>query len=96
MHLRKLAAAGLSHVHLLPTFDFGSVPERPEARRVAELPRNLGAKILVGGREFLGGRIFGWGFVYFIFVWSGWNSWVGGVFFTLYYLLVCFCLIIVG
>ena len=54
LHLRKLAAAGLSHVHLLPTFDFGSVPERPEARREAELPRNLGAKILVGG------RIFGW------------------------------------
>ena len=49
LHLRKLAAAGLSHVHLLPTFDFGSVPERPEARREAELPRNLGAKILVGG-----------------------------------------------
>lgn len=42
LHLRKLAAAGLSHVHLLPTFDFGSVPERPEERREAELPSNLG------------------------------------------------------
>ncbi|RZU01992.1 alpha-1,6-glucosidase domain-containing protein [Rivibacter subsaxonicus] len=27
-HLRALAAAGLSDVHLLPVFDFGSVPER--------------------------------------------------------------------
>ena len=42
LHLRKLAAAGLSHVHLLPTFDFGSVPERPEERREAELPSKAG------------------------------------------------------
>ncbi|CAE7565849.1 PU1, partial [Symbiodinium natans] len=28
LHLRRLADAGLTHVHLLPTYDFGSVPER--------------------------------------------------------------------
>jgi pullulanase/glycogen debranching enzyme len=27
-HLRSLASAGLTHLHLLPAFDFGSVPER--------------------------------------------------------------------
>ena len=42
LHLRKLAAAGLSHVHLLPTFDFGSVPEILQERREAELPSDLG------------------------------------------------------
>lgn len=29
-HLRQLSEAGLTHVHLLPSYDFGSVPERPE------------------------------------------------------------------
>ncbi|KAF8068441.1 PU1 [Scenedesmus sp. PABB004] len=29
-HLKGLREAGLNHVHLLPTYDFGSVPERPE------------------------------------------------------------------
>ena len=29
-HLAKLRAAGLNHLHLLPTYDFGSVPEREE------------------------------------------------------------------
>jgi pullulanase len=32
-HLRRLADAGLSHVHLLPVFDFATVPERAEDRR---------------------------------------------------------------
>lgn len=31
-HLRRLARAGLTHVHLLPAFDFATVPERPEDR----------------------------------------------------------------
>src|SRR5690606_29019955 len=31
-HLRGLAAAGLTHVHLLPVFDFATVPDRPGAR----------------------------------------------------------------
>lgn len=29
-HLRRLAQAGLTHVHLLPSFDFATVPERRE------------------------------------------------------------------
>ncbi|KAJ7525125.1 hypothetical protein O6H91_17G037200 [Diphasiastrum complanatum] len=43
-HLRQLAEAGLTHVHLLPTFDFASVDERKEtwkaldAERLANLP----------------------------------------------------------
>ena len=38
LHLRQLAKAGISHVHLLPSFDFGSVPERPEEQKEPELP----------------------------------------------------------
>eukprot|EP00878_Enallax_costatus_P010482 GHUV01010944.1.p1 GENE.GHUV01010944.1~~GHUV01010944.1.p1 ORF type:complete len:704 (+),score=164.13 GHUV01010944.1:956-3067(+) len=29
-HLKSLQEAGLNHIHLLPSYDFGSVPERPE------------------------------------------------------------------
>lgn len=29
-HLQGLADAGLNHIHLLPSYDFGSVPERGE------------------------------------------------------------------
>jgi pullulanase/glycogen debranching enzyme len=29
-HLKGLREAGLNHIHLLPSYDFGSVPERPE------------------------------------------------------------------
>jgi hypothetical protein len=28
--LKSLQEAGLNHVHLLPTYDYGSVPERAE------------------------------------------------------------------
>jgi pullulanase-type alpha-1,6-glucosidase len=31
-HLRSLAEAGLTHVHLLPSFDFATVPEAPGAQ----------------------------------------------------------------
>jgi len=31
-HLRRLAAAGLSHVHLLPAFDCATIPENPADR----------------------------------------------------------------
>jgi len=41
-HLRKLAAAGMTHVHLLPTFDFGTVPERPEDRAEPVMPKKAG------------------------------------------------------
>ena len=32
-HLRRLAAAGLTHVHLLPAFDCATIPENPADRR---------------------------------------------------------------
>jgi hypothetical protein len=35
-HLLRLSQAGLTHVHLLPSYDFGSVPERPEEQLVCE------------------------------------------------------------
>ena len=35
-HLRKLADAGLTHVHLLPSYDFGSVPELEENQRTVD------------------------------------------------------------
>ena len=35
-HLAGLADAGLTHVHLLPSYDFGSVPERRENQRFAD------------------------------------------------------------
>ncbi|CAK0836927.1 unnamed protein product [Prorocentrum cordatum] len=41
-HLRALAAAGVTHVQLLPTYDFGSVPERAEDRREPEVPAGAG------------------------------------------------------
>ena len=36
-HLRELRQAGLTHVHLLPSYDFGSVPEREEDQLVPEV-----------------------------------------------------------
>ncbi len=38
-YLRGLAAAGMNTVHLLPTYDFGSVPEARAARVDAEVPQ---------------------------------------------------------
>ncbi|MCB0184561.1 MAG: hypothetical protein KDE31_09855, partial [Caldilineaceae bacterium] len=39
-HLHELAAAGLTHLHLLPIFDFVSVNEDPLARQEPLMPRN--------------------------------------------------------
>ena len=36
-HLRELKQAGLTHVHLLPSYDFGSVPERAEDQLVPQV-----------------------------------------------------------
>jgi pullulanase/glycogen debranching enzyme len=33
-HLKELAAAGVTHVHLLPVFDFATIPELPADRAV--------------------------------------------------------------
>ena len=35
-HLRKLAKAGLTHIHLLPSFDVATIPERREDQLVPE------------------------------------------------------------
>ncbi|MFY1671979.1 pullulanase-type alpha-1,6-glucosidase [Plantactinospora sp. WMMB334] len=40
-HLRSLASAGVSHLHLLPTFDFATIPERRADQ--AEPPCDLAA-----------------------------------------------------
>jgi pullulanase/glycogen debranching enzyme len=37
-HLQKLQAAGLTHIHLLPTFDIASVPENSVPRSVSPNP----------------------------------------------------------
>lgn len=36
-HLRELREAGLTHVHLLPTYDFATVPEREENQLIIEV-----------------------------------------------------------
>lgn len=36
-HLRELREAGLTHVHLLPTYDFATVPEREEDQLTIEV-----------------------------------------------------------
>ncbi len=38
-YLHGLAEAGMNTVHLLPTYDFGSVPEARSARVEAEIPQ---------------------------------------------------------
>lgn len=56
LHLRKLAAAGLTHVQLLPNYDFGSVPERQEPQRLpAVATRSLGRRRVGLSRAFRGG-----------------------------------------
>ena len=36
-HLRDLQQAGLTHVHLLPSYNFGSVPERAQDQQVPQV-----------------------------------------------------------
>lgn len=36
-HLADLRSAGLTHVHLLPSYDFGSVPERKQDQQTPEV-----------------------------------------------------------
>jgi pullulanase len=40
-HLAALRAAGLTHVHLLPSYDFGSVPEREEEQKAMAVSGRL-------------------------------------------------------
>lgn len=41
-HLRELAEAGVDTIHLLPVFDFSSVPEDPASRHEPEVPGGAG------------------------------------------------------
>ena len=41
LHLWNLASAGLTHVHLLPTFDFTSVPELNEEQEIAQIDQPI-------------------------------------------------------
>lgn len=36
-HLMRIAKAGITHLHLLPVYDFGSVPEIKENQRVPQV-----------------------------------------------------------
>ncbi len=36
-HLKDLQQAGLTHVHLLPSYDYGSVPERVEDQELVRV-----------------------------------------------------------
>ncbi len=64
-HLQRLAAAGLTHIHLLPVFDFLSVNEDPNARREPNIPidappdSNIQANAIKAVREVDG---FNWGY----------------------------------
>ena len=43
-HLRALHSAGLTHIHLLPSYDYGSVPERAQDQatiKVSKEKQNL-------------------------------------------------------
>ena len=58
-HLAKLRDAGLNHLHLLPTYDFGSVPEREEDQATVKVWRGSLVKtsgpdsLSVGGLDLL-------------------------------------------
>ena len=51
-HLKKLSQHGLSHVHLLPTYDFGSVPERAENQKSLSSADISGMEALESDSEF--------------------------------------------
>ena len=40
-HLKYMQQAGITHVHLLPIYDFGSVPERDSEQLQPELPARV-------------------------------------------------------
>ncbi|MGA8655711.1 MAG: hypothetical protein WB586_06135 [Chthoniobacterales bacterium] len=42
-HLRSLAKAGLTHVHLLPSFDFSSVPELASEQKIPQIIQPISA-----------------------------------------------------
>lgn len=52
-HLAKLRAAGLNHLHLLPTYDFGSVPEREHEQLTVQVRQGQPLKQKSGGVNFI-------------------------------------------
>jgi hypothetical protein len=51
-HLKDLAEAGLTHVHLLPSYDFGSVPEKAEDQLDVAMDLSQFAPGVLGDRFF--------------------------------------------
>ncbi len=45
-HLRELREAGLTHVHLLPAYDFATVPERPGDQLNVEVGAGVAYRLL--------------------------------------------------
>ncbi len=45
-HLRELREAGLTHVHLLPAYDYATVPERPEDQLDVEVSADITYQLL--------------------------------------------------
>jgi pullulanase/glycogen debranching enzyme len=64
-HLRAMAAAGLTDVHLLPVFDFSTVPEQgcvtPDAAALARLPPDIEAQ-QAAVMASAAGDCFNWGY----------------------------------
>jgi pullulanase len=54
LHLWSLAKAGLTHVHLLPAFDFTSVPELADEQKVARFARAISAPDSEAPQEAIG------------------------------------------
>ena len=42
-HLSQLAEAGMNTVHLLPTFDIATIPEKRSEQKVPEIPKDAGS-----------------------------------------------------
>ena len=57
-HLSELRSAGLNHIHLLPSYDYGSVPEREEEQAVLQVQLPGGGAQGVGFRVWV--RVQGW------------------------------------
>lgn len=47
-HLKSLREAGLTHIHLLPAYDFGSVPERREDQATVKVSTRAHASSAAG------------------------------------------------
>jgi pullulanase len=67
LHLSSLANAGLTHVHLLPSFDFSSVPELPSEQTVPLIDTSWGPASPLQQAAIIGPKVrdrdgFNWGY----------------------------------